>query len=93
MTTPHDICPWCGDSFPVTAPGGKRKRFCHPDCKNAWHVAIRRLGEAVVHALMPKPGQLREWANDDVHDAETAPAALSPPPAPPPTQIHRNIKA
>ena len=42
-STPRAVAPcrWCAGLFDVKTIGGNRKEFCGPDCKGAYHTALR----------------------------------------------------
>lgn len=50
------VCPWCDRSYTTRSKagtrgaGGTEQRFCSAPCRLAYHVAARRLGQALVES-------------------------------------------
>lgn len=61
------ICPWCDREFQKRAnaggrrSGGSEQRFCSAPCRLAYHVAARRLGQALVESGKLEIRQLRDF--------------------------------
>ncbi len=42
-------CPWCDQPFEAKLIGAHKKRFCSPECKGAFHTALRKWGQQALN--------------------------------------------